>query len=290
MTETWTVGDATVTAIVEAQTDGIPPQLFFPDATPGEVAEHEWLDGGYAAPDGDIGMRVQAFLLQQPGRTTLVDPCVGNAKVRTLPFWHQLDLPWLERLREAGVQPADVDLVVHTHLHADHVGWDTHLDPDDGGWRPTFVNARHLYVGDELDHWRAPEQRVQEDVYADSVAPVIDAGLADIVAADTDLGAGLRLFSTPGHTPGHASLELRAGSKRFVISGDLMHHPVQLARPDWAEIGDWDAALARETRNAFLDEQCASATPVAGTHFPTRPVGHVEAHRGKWRFVPLDPV
>jgi glyoxylase-like metal-dependent hydrolase (beta-lactamase superfamily II) len=284
MPERWTVGHATVTAIVEEQTPGVPAELFFPDASAGAVRDTEWLGEGFAAANGTISFRVQAFLIEQPGHITLVDPCVGNAKERTLPFWNQLNTPWLERLAETGVAPDAIDLVLHTHLHEDHVGWDTHLA--DGEWKPTFTNARHLYVGDELDYWRSAARPDAATMNMDSIDPIFAAGLADIVTADADLGHGLRLLSTPGHTPGHASVEVTSADERIVITGDLLHHPVQMAQPKWAEIADYDVALARETRHAFLDEHCRLGTRIAGTHFPTAPVGRIEPHNGAWRFAP----
>jgi glyoxylase-like metal-dependent hydrolase (beta-lactamase superfamily II) len=181
--------------------------------------------------------------------------------------------------------PADIHLVVHTHLHADHVGWDTHLA--DGAWQPTFPNARHVYVGEELEYWRAKEQREHEDVYGDSVEPILDAGLGELVDANCDLGHGLRLFPTLGHTPGHASLEIVSNGAHIVVTGDLIHHPVQMAHPSWTEIADYDGALGIETRAAFLDEHATAGTLIAGTHFPTDPVGRVVADGNVWRFEPV---
>jgi glyoxylase-like metal-dependent hydrolase (beta-lactamase superfamily II) len=281
----WAVGDATVTSIVEAETYGIPPQFFFPDATVDDVRACDWLDG-YASADGNVSLAVQAFLVELPSFTVLVDPCVGNGKQRALRFWHDLELPWFERFLATGVTPDAVDLVLHTHLHADHVGWDTHCV--EGEWVPTFVNARHVYVGEELDYWRAAEQRVDEDVYADSVEPIVRAGAADVVGPSTDLGHGLRLVPTPGHTPGHVSVEVTAAGETLMITGDLLHHPMQFAHPHIAEIGDYDAAQARETRRAFMDEHARRATLLACTHFAWEPFGRVEVDGAAWRFVP-DP-
>ena len=169
-------------------------------------------------------LRVQALVVDQPGRRVLVDPCVGNDKQRALPFWHEQSFPFLERFAAAGFDPGSIDVVVHTHLHADHVGWDTQLV--DGAWTPTFTGARHLYIAAEVEFLRA-NPMPGEDVYADSVGPIVDAGLADFVDAETDLGDGLRLEATPGHTPGHVSLWIESCGETTVVTGDFVHHPTQ---------------------------------------------------------------
>ncbi len=284
--ETWTIGDIELTAVVEAETAGIPLGLFYPDGTPQDLqAAGDWLTAGMADPLGTIAFRVQAFVLRHRGRLIVVDPCVGNGKQLTLPFWNELDLPWLHDFRSAGFDPSAVDLVVHTHLHEDHIGWDTHWV--DGVWTPTFPNARHVYVGNELD-WAATEERRQgQDPFAQSIAPIVDAGLAWEVSADTDLGDGLRLVSTPGHTPGHASLEVETGGPALVISGDLLHHPFQLARPRVSEVADIDRPLAVRTRSDFFTHHSKAATVVAGTHFPIAPLGRIEPSAGAWRWTPV---
>lgn len=275
------IGSTRLTSLVEAETAAVPVQLFYPDASAADVADATWMDPAMGGPDG-ITFRVQSFVLEHRGLTIVVDPCVGNGKHLALPFWNELDLPWLREFRAAGFDPATVDLVVHTHLHEDHIGWDTHLV--DGQWVPTFPNARHVYVDTELD-WAATEERRQgQDPYAESILPVLDAGLAWEVASDADLGHGLRLIPTPGHTPGHVSLEVQTDGELLVVTGDVLHHQFQLARPDIAEVGDVDRALAVRSRTDFFAEQAGAANLVAGTHFGVAPVGHIEPSGGAWRW------
>ncbi len=245
----WTVGDITITSVVEAETAHIPPEFFFTGIDAAAVREQPDLVPDFADTDGNITLRVQALVIDQPGRRVLVDPCVGNAKQRALPFWHEQSFPFLERFAAAGFDAPSIDVVVHTHLHADHVGWDTQLV--DGTWVPTFTGARHLYTAAEVEYLRT-NPMPGEDVYGDSVEPIVDAGLADIVEPDTDLGGGLRLEATPGHTPGHVSLWVESGGETALVTGDFVHHPAQLARPGWSEIGDDDPTTAEATRRRMF--------------------------------------
>lgn len=278
------VGDATITSVVEEQTDHIPAEFFFPDATNEAVLAHDWIRPDFADADGAVPLRIQAFVVEIGRRIVLVDPCVGNAKQRSMPFWNDGAWPFLERFRDAGFTVTAVDTVVHTHLHADHVGWDTHRDGDH--WVPTFTAARHLYSQRELDFIRT-QRSPAEDVYGDSIEPIIDAGLADIVAEDTDLGDGLRLESTPGHTPGHVSLWVESAGETALISGDFIHHPVQCAEPNWREIADVDVEQARSTRARMLQRAAATDALFLGTHFGPFPAGRVVADGDVWRFVPV---
>ncbi len=281
----WTVGDVVITSVVEAQTDHIPPELFFPDATAAQVATHDWVVPDFADADGNIGMRIQALVIEVAGRRLLVDPCVGNGKTLAMPFWHDQSWPFMERFEGAGFDIATIDTVVHTHLHADHVGWDTQRV--DGAWVPTFESARHLYTEAALGALRDPGGYDNENVLRDSVQPILDAGLADMVAEDADLGDGLRLASTAGHTPGHVSIWIESQGEVGLITGDILHHPVQCAETDWAEIGDADADEARATRRRVLHEAASTGALTIGTHFPTRPAGHVVVDGDAWRFVPV---
>ena len=175
--------------------------------------------------------------------------------------------------------------MVHTHLHVDHVGWDTHRQGD--RWVPTFPHARHLYVGAEIDSLRADTGAEAAQIRADAVEPIFDAGLADVVEPDADLGTGLRLAPTPGHTPGHACLWVEDGGRLAVVTGDVVHHPVQCAEPDLGFTVDADAAAARATRRTLLTDACDASALVLGTHFPTRPGGRLVPDGDAWRFAPL---
>jgi glyoxylase-like metal-dependent hydrolase (beta-lactamase superfamily II) len=285
-THSWKVGSVTITSVVENQTEQIPPEFFFPNASAAAVAEHPWLVPDFADAEGRIALRVQAFVIDEPGRRTLVDPCVGNGKTRTLPWFHQQEWPFMERFGDAGFAPDSVDQVVHTHLHADHVGWDTHLV--DGVWVPTFTHARHLYTERELDHARHDDGNGPADLYVDSVAPIVAAGLADVVDEDADLGGNLRLEPTAGHSPGHVSLWIESEGEAAVLTGDALHHPVQCAEPEWGWLDDLDAAVAFETRRHLLDTATRRGALLIGTHFPSRPAGRVEVDGSSWRFSPVD--
>ncbi|MGI8663951.1 MAG: MBL fold metallo-hydrolase [Acidimicrobiales bacterium] len=283
-TQSWTVGDVRLTSVLESQTEHIPPELFFPAATAAGVAEHAWVIPDFADDDGNIALRIQALVIEVAARRLLVDPCVGNAKTLDMPFWNAMTWPFMERFAAAGFHPASIDTVLHTHLHADHCGWDTHLVGD--AWVPTFPNARHLYTQASLDALSDPSGYDNANVLAQSVQPILDAGLADIVAEDAELGDGLRLAPSGGHTPGHVSLWIESRNEVGLISGDIVHHPVQCAVTEWAEVGDADADEARATRRRMLDEAASTGALFFGTHFPTRPAGRVVAADDAWRFIP----
>jgi len=282
----WQVGEYRVASVVEDQIAGIPPEFFFPDARGDAIAKHAWLVPDFADARGHVHLRVQAFVVEGRGRCIVVDPCVGNGKKRPQPFWNEKTWPFLERFAEKGFEPSRVDTVVHTHLHADHVGWDTHLR--DGTWVPTFARARHLYTARELEWCRDGGNPGNDGVYEDSIAPIVAAGLADVVPEDADLGGGLRLESTTGHTPGHVSLWIESNGETALISGDFLHHPVQCAEPHWREIGDEDIELARATRRRMLERAARTGALFLGTHFATRPGGRIVAEGAAFRFLPLD--
>lgn len=283
-TQRWTVGRCTITSILEDEIRQIPPEMFFPEGTASDVAKHAWLVPDFADAEGRIAMRVQALVIETRERVVLVDPCVGNGKTLAVPFWHQQHWPFLERFADAGFAPERIDTVVHTHLHADHVGWDTHLA--DGQWVPTFTRARHLYTARELAWCKAGGNPGINHVHQQSIVPILAAGLADVVAENADLGDGLRLEPTPGHTPGHVSLWIESDGATALVSGDFLHHPVQCAEPAWAETGDEDAELARTTRRTMLERAAASRSLFVGTHFPTHPAGRIVTDGTAWRFVP----
>jgi glyoxylase-like metal-dependent hydrolase (beta-lactamase superfamily II) len=190
---------------------------------------------------------------------------------------------FLDDLRAAGVDPGSVDLVLCTHLHVDHVGWNTRLAG--GRWVPTFPRARHLFTRREWEHWSAERDPDTRRIMDDSVAPVLDAGLAQLVDVDHRISDELWLEPTPGHTPGHVSVRLRSGDAEAVITGDLMHHPVQMAEPDWGSHFDSDLEEARKTRRAFCERYADTPVMILGTHFNHPTAGRVTRHGSTWRFV-----
>jgi glyoxylase-like metal-dependent hydrolase (beta-lactamase superfamily II) len=279
----WTIGDVRITRLLESE---VPTRATFiiPDASPDALARHaDWLRPHFMDERGRIVAAVHALVVESQGRRVVVDTCIGNDKERTIPTWNRLQGPFLDDLAGAGFARESIDAVVCTHLHVDHVGWNTMLV--DGRWVPTFPNARYLFVRDEWEHWNASGPMIEGDVVGDSVRPVVDAGLVDLVAPDHRLTDEVWLEPTPGHTPGHVSVRIRSAGVDAVITGDVMHHPVQCAEPGWHSNFDVDADAARRTRRAFLERYADQPILVIGTHFATPVGGHIVRHGDAWRFV-----
>ena len=279
-----TLGRLRVSAVVE-RAGPTRPTWLLPDATPEAVERHrEWLAPHFMDDKGRFLQSIHSFVIQAPGFTALVDTCVGNDKDRggRAPF-HMMQTTFLDDLKAAGVTPESVDLVVCTHLHVDHVGWNTRLES--GRWVPTFPRARHLFARREWEHWSSENQDDTKRIMADSVTPVLDAGLADLVAMDHRVSGEMWFEPTPGHTPGHVSVRLASGGAEAVITGDLMHCPVQVAEPDWCSHFDSDPGQARTTRRAFCERYANTAVAVLGTHFHHPTAGRIVRHGSTWRFV-----
>jgi glyoxylase-like metal-dependent hydrolase (beta-lactamase superfamily II) len=229
-------------------------------------------------------LSLHAFVVRTPHHTVLVDTCVGNDKERAYPEWNRLHTDFLGRLRAAGVAPESVDYVFCTHFHGDHVGWNTRLA--DGRWVPTFPNARYLFHAPEFEHWMALPDDQRPVQVRDSVVPIVEAGQHLVVQGDFALDDALRLEPTPGHTPGHCSVHLASQGAEAVITGDMIHHPVQVAEPGWRTRACSDPARAVDTRRAFLLRYADTPVQVLGTHFapPTacRVVSRPEGLRPLW--------
>ena len=282
----WQVGAVTITQVVESK-GASPPSFFFPDVAPEDVQRHAWLRPHFAHRDGRLFASIHAFVVESEGRRIVVDTCVGNDKERDLAMWNRLQGPFLEKLAAAGHSPESMDVVLCTHLHVDHVGWNTRLV--DGRWVPTFPNARYLLGRTELAHWLASAGDEDRRIMADSVRPILDAGLADPVESDHAVTGEVRLEPTPGHTPGHVSVRIRSQGREAVITGDVMHHPVQCAEPRWQSHFDVDPDAARATRRRFLEEQADRDVLVLGTHFAAPTAGHVVRAGAAWEFRPALP-
>jgi glyoxylase-like metal-dependent hydrolase (beta-lactamase superfamily II) len=267
----WKIGDVSVTRVVELETGSI-GGFVLPQATPEAVGEIPWLRPHFLDAEGNLLMSVHALVIESGDQRILVDTCLGNDKERTFPEWSQLQGSFLQDIEAAGTPRERVDQVVCTHLHVDHVGWNTMLV--DGDWLPTFPNARYLFGRVEWDYWKNEPEEFGP-VITDSVRPIVDAGLADLVEMDHKLSDEVWLEPTPGHTPGHVSVRIRSAGEDAVITGDMIHHPCQIARPEWSSAVDYDANQSRETRNEFLARYADQPVLVIGTHFVTPTAGRI---------------
>lgn len=269
----WQVGDVKITRVVELEMAG-GTRFILPNATPKAVLPIQWLAPHFMTEEGKLIMSVHALVIDTGIRTIIVDTCVGNDKERKIPSWDNLQTPFLEDLVTAGYAPEQIDTVLCTHMHVDHVGWNTRLK--DGKWVPTFPNARYLFGKTEWKHWQQESQNEYGAVIEDSIEPIIAAGLADFVNTDFRICDEVSLEATPGHTPGHVSVRISSKGHEAFITGDSIHHPCQMARLDWSSSADHDKALARETRIDMLERLSDTETLVIGTHFATPTAGHVQ--------------
>ena len=198
-----------------------------------------------------------------------------------MPQWHLRSTSFLTDLVDAGSPRESIDVVLCTHLHLDHVGWNTMRV--DGRWVPTFPNARYLFARTEWEYWKDQPEEFGP-VITDSVRPIIDAGLADLVEMDHQLTDEVRLEPTPGHTPGHVSVHIRSAGEEAMITGDMMHHPCQIARPDWSTVLDYDAEQSRRSRRGFLERCAQGPVLVIGTHFMPPTAGRIVRDGDTYRF------
>jgi len=232
-----------------------------------------WMQPHYQNADGYLLQSIHTLVVRTPGRVMLVDTGVGNGKDRAggIPAFNQLDTDFLARLAEAGVDPIEVDTVLCTHMHTDHVGWNTHLQ--DGKWVPTFPNARHLFVQSEWMHWHevARDAEATARLLEDSITPVFEAGLVDLVPADHQVSEHVRLVPSHGHSPGHVTVEVSAGGRTAALIGDVMHSPMQAAFPDIKPPLDREQAAPAAARQALLERYADTDTLVLGAHWPWPP-------------------
>lgn len=287
-TTLYRVGDATITRVTE-QTFAIEAARLFPDLDASIwQANASWLRPEHADRSlTSAQLSVHTWVIRLDGRVILVDTACGNGKER--PFgaiFHQLNTPYLERLAAAGVQPEDVDLVLITHLHVDHVGWNTRLVG--GEWVPTFPNARYVFAAAERAYYDTPAAANRMMVFDDSVLPVIRAGLADEVGDEGGTYLpGIRFIPTPGHCAGHMSIEISSQGQRALFWGDVVHHPIQVLRPDWSSSFCADRSQATASRRRIFEYAAEHDVSVFTSHFAGSSAGRIgrDAHGGFfWRF------
>ena len=270
----WQIGDVKITRVVEIESLG-GSRFILPDATRDACLPYGWMQPHFMDEQGNLLMSVHALVVDTGEHRILVDTCIGNDKERNVPNWSHLQTHFLQDLEAAGYAPDTIDTVLCTHLHVDHVGWNTMLV--DGQWVPTFPNARYLFARTEWEHWDAnDDETVYGPVLADSVRPVVEAGLVDLVDMDHRVCPEVCLEPTPGHTPGHVSVHVRSGGAEALITGDCIHHPVQMTRPDWCSSADVDQAQGLQTRETLLQRYVDQDILIIGTHFATPTAGHIK--------------
>ena len=283
-------GDIEVSRLVETEGPGFYPSFLMPDAKDELFTEYaDWVQPHFHhAESGRLIMSVHSYIIRTAHHTILVDTCIGNHKPRpSTPPWDNMETDFLDRLTAAGVPPESVDFVMCTHLHVDHVGWNTKLQ--DGRWVPTFPNAKYLFHTDEYRHW---EQHGDADegpgsgdgCFQDSVLPVMEAGQAVLVGGDHAIDDNLWLDPTPGHSPGHVCLNLEAGGGKAIFSGDLMHHPIQAAHPEWNSRFCFDAEQSRATRQKFVERNADKDIYILGAHFAAPTAGRIVGNGDRCKF------
>lgn len=279
------IGDAEIIQVVEVEIGYLVKNLL-PEATPDLMREISWMKPPYVDENYELLASSQCFVIKIKDRILVVDTCVGNDKtLKDISEWNEMQLEFLETLDEIGIDRNAVTDVLCTHLHFDHVGWNTYKK--NGKWLPTFPNAKYHIAQIEYDFFHDennpadPMYAMQNDSMAESVTPIVEAGLINLIDINTDLGDGIKVFSTPGHTKGHIAIEIDAGSEKFIIGGDMCHHPVQIAKPDMPTVVDYDNVQSCETRRNLLSNLTDTKTLFACTHFRVPSFGLITKESGE---------
>ncbi len=275
------LGDISLASVVDLEAPYAAPEALLPEATPERLEAHMgWLKPRFIEPQsGHLILAIQSYVVRTRHHNILIDTCIGEDKVRHHnASWNQRSgTRYLADLAALGLAPADIDFVMCTHLHPDHVGWNTRLV--DGRWVPTFANAKYIFSQTEWEFWepkgRRDDRKFGDGGLGDSVFPIVEAGQALMVDSDYSLDDQVWLEPSPGHTPGHVSIRLASDGNEAVMSGDLIHSVIQCAEPDWCSAACFDKPQSRATRRAFL-ETCAETNRLVLTaHFPSPSIGHV---------------
>ncbi len=286
---TFEIGDITIHRVVEQEGPLFNPLEFFPTLTPDLLAEnHDWMmDGGYLdRQNGQVVLCIQSYLVRTKHHTILIDSCVGNHKPRpTRPFWHMLNTDRFEKsLEDTGVAFEQIDYVMCTHLHVDHVGWNTRLE--NGRWVPTFPKAKYVFADKELAHWTETERQDPSAApwITDSVLPIIAAQREEVVTSAHQFNDVVHLIPTPGHTIDHYSVRLGRPGADAVITGDMIHSPLQARYPELGMRADYDSPQAGVSRRSLFGDLCDTSTLVCTAHFPSPSSGRITRWGDGFRF------
>lgn len=282
----WVIGEVEVFQIAELESGKL-IQSIIKNATLENIKNIEWLYPNFADKSGNFKAQVQSFLVRSDNKSILIDTCNGNDKPRNdIPEWANLKTDFLKKLGEIGLAAEDIDIVACTHMHCDHVGWNTKLE--NGVWVPTFPNAKYFFAREEYEYWKQkPEKEIADDksAFDDSVVPIMNAGLVELVKTNHRIDRHVSFIPTPGHTPGHVSLLIESQNQRAIISGDLLHHTCQIANPQWTTEADTFPDKAKETRQRVLEGIADTDTLLIGSHFANPVAGRVVKSKNCYMFV-----
>lgn len=271
MSNGFAFGDITIQRVVEEERPLFDPLTFFPTLTPELLAENRtWLEPTALDPvTGKLILCIQSWVVRTPHHTILVDTCVGNDKERpNHPFWNRMRSDaYMRGLAALGLTVEDIDIVMCSHMHVDHVGWNTRLE--NGRWVPTFPKARYIFSAQEFAYWKAENEKAMSFIFTDSVLPIVEAGRAEMVTDDFAITDTIRLEPTPGHTPYHVALRVASAGQEALFTGDLIHSPLQARYPEISMRADWDPAIAAQTRRRVLECACDARTLLCFAHFPS---------------------
>jgi glyoxylase-like metal-dependent hydrolase (beta-lactamase superfamily II) len=292
--QTLTIGDVTITSIIERDGPWRMPHDMFPDYDPTVGRQHlAELDPVVFDPtSGKIVITYQTFIVRTPKHTILIDTCTGEDKGYAAPMNFPKQ-PWLDNFRAAGLRFESIDYVFCTHLHSDHTGWNTMLR--DGRWVPTFPNAKYIFHKEEYAYWEAATQRGAhspgsilvggtQNVWTYNCLPIVEAGQALLVDDTFELDDTFSLTPTPGHSPCHCCVNIRSRGQQAVVTGDMMHHALQCREPDWSSVFDSDPKQAAQSRRRFLGQVADTSTLILPIHFPNPTVGRVAADGERFRY------
>lgn len=289
MNQTWQVGDVEITRVLEHEKPFVEAKGLYPDLQPEQLERNRyWMEPNLLDPhNGFVVIAFHSLIIRTPRSLILVDTCTGNDKPRPHKTkFNQNHWPYLQNLAAAGVTPEQIDYVLCTHLHCDHVGWNTRLI--DGRWVPTFPRARYLLARQEWEYWRVNELRAlytTDPYYEDSILPQIESGQTDFVAMDHVIDDWVWLEDSSGHTPGHVNVRVRSGDKNVVMCGDIVHTALQIAEPDLNSCFCIEPEKARRRRKEFLEQHADGPVLVMPAHFPTPTAGWVRRHGPSYRFL-----
>jgi glyoxylase-like metal-dependent hydrolase (beta-lactamase superfamily II) len=279
----WSIGKVKITKVVELETIGS-TRFILPLASKEEIQKLPWLIPHFATEEGRLKMSIHSLVVETQKRRIVVDTGLGNDKQgRGVPTWNNRNGPFLDTLTDAGFPPDSIDTVLCTHLHVDHVGWNTKLV--DGKWVPTFPNARYLFGQTEYEYWRDhSHEPSQAAVFNDSVKPIMETGRAELIASDAQLTDEIRMIPTPGHSPGHMSLHITSDGEEGLLTGDVAHHPCQMAHLGWSSTADSDPKQSAETRRQLFSRFADRPVLVIGGHFDA---GHIKRDGEAFNYVAL---